>query len=383
MAKGNQKTKEEAPQKAFIVCVARGAPVARDRVDEMVELVTSDRLVVAGTMTARRDKPDAATFVGSGKVDEIGEVAREAGASVVIFDAQLTAAQERNISRATGLAVLDRTELILEIFLKRAKSREGRLQVELAKLEHLSTRLVRGWTHLERQRGGLGKTGGPGEKQIELDRRLIASRIRQLKAELKTLAKQRATQRSSRRSGRALTVSVVGYTNAGKSTLFNAMTSGGVYAANQLFATLDTTARRAWITEDFHVVFSDTVGFIRDLPHQLVEAFKSTLDETIHADILLHVVDASSAVKDEQMASVSEVLREIGADTIPTLVVFNKTDLTNLPPEILRDDTGEISAVRLSALRREGLDLLREALFERAQKLKDKGPEPDPDPRFD
>ncbi len=325
-------------------------------------------------MQAKRDKPDPATFLGSGKIDELGEHAKSAGADVIVFDIALSAAQERNIARRLEMPVMDRTELILEIFRARAKSREGRLQVELARLEHLSTRLVRGWTHLERQRGGLGKTGGPGEKQIELDRRMIGVRMKQLRDQLKRLARQRGTQRRARSRGDTLSVSFVGYTNAGKSTLFNKLTRANSYAADQLFATLDTTARRFWLNDEETVVASDTVGFIRGLPHQLIEAFKSTLDETVHADLLLHVVDSASPVREEQIHEVNAVLADIEADNVPVLLVYNKIDLSGNTPEIVRDETGRPKAVFVSALTGEGLDLLRSAVAEFAANWREENP---------
>lgn len=368
--------------RAFLVCVTIGRVRYADSAEELRLLVTSDGLEPCGLLEARREKPDPATFLGSGKIEELGELAREAKADVVVFDTALSAAQQRNIERAIELPVLDRTTLILEIFRARAKSREGRLQVELARLEHLSTRLVRGWTHLERQRGGLGKTGGPGEKQIELDRRMIGVRVKQLREQLKKLARQRGTQRRARTRGDTLTVSLVGYTNAGKSTLFNRLTRAKSYAADQLFATLDTTARRFWVNDEETVVASDTVGFIRGLPHQLVEAFKSTLDETVHADLLLHVVDAASPVREEQIREVNLVLEEIEADDVPVIIVYNKIDRTTHEPEIVRHPDGTPKAVFVSALTGVGMDLLREAVAEFSGRWREEHPneprEPEP-----
>ena len=360
--------RRDAPaSRAFLVCVTLGRQLYSDSAEELRLLVTSRGLDPVGLMQAKREKPDPKTFLGSGKIEELGRLAREAKADCLVFDVSLSAAQQRNIERRLDLPVLDRTQLILDIFRARAKSREGRLQVELAQLEHLSTRLVRGWTHLERQRGGLGKTGGPGEKQIELDRRMIGVRMKQLRDQLKRLARQRNTQRKARLQSEHLTVSLVGYTNAGKSTLFNQLTRAGTYAADQLFATLDTTARRCWLNDEETVVLSDTVGFIRGLPHQLVEAFKSTLDETVHADLLLHVVDASSPVRDEQIHEVNLVLREIEADNVPVLLVFNKIDRMDIEPGIVRDRKGRITMVKISAQQGIGLDLLREAIVRYAQ----------------
>ena len=363
---------EEKSPRAYLVCVSTSKSPLPDAPQELTELARSDALDPVGMMLAKRDKPDPATYLGSGKIEELREEVDRLSIGVVVFDVALTAAQQRNIERIIKVAVLDRTQLILEIFQRRAKSREGRLQVELARLEHLSTRLVRGWTHLERQRGGLGKTGGPGEKQIELDRRMIGVRVKQLREQLKKLSRQRDTQRKSRGRSDVVTVSLVGYTNAGKSTLFNRLTKSDLYAADQLFATLDTTARRCYVGEGESVVLSDTVGFIRGLPHQLVEAFKSTLDETVHADMLLHVVDAASAAKDDQIVEVNKVLDEIHALDVPTILVLNKIDQTDLDPEILRDAEGAIQAVRISAIKGDGLDYLRQAILEKSREIKEK-----------
>ncbi len=341
-----------------------GDPDYRDSLDELVLLAQSAGLRVARVVEGRRSRPDAALFAGAGKADEIGQALRETGAGLVIFNHELSPVQERNLETRLHCRVLDRTALILDIFAQRARSSEGKLQVELAQLRHYATRLVRGWTHLERQRGGIGVRGGPGEKQIELDRRLIANRIRTIEARLKKLAQSRAIQRRARGRGGVLSVSLVGYTNAGKSTLFNRLTRAGAYAADQLFATLDTTSRKLWLPEAGPVVLSDTVGFITRLPHTLVAAFHATLEETARADLLLHVVDAASPNRERQIEEVDKVLAEIGAERIPQILVYNKIDLTGAAPDVVRDEYGKIAAVRLSARTGEGAELLKHALAE-------------------
>ena len=355
------------PQAAVIVCLDFGDPHYDEGVEEVVRLVQSAGVLRFRVLKGKRSKPDPRLYAGSGKVDEIGRAAEELNAMYVVFDHALSPAQERNVEKVIARRVMDRTELILEIFAQRAQTSEGKLQVELAQLEHLSTRLVRGWTHLERQRGGLGKTGGPGETQLELDRRYIANRVRVLKKKLDTLKKQRTIQRRARARGDVLSASIVGYTNAGKSTLFNALTRAKAYEADQLFATLDTTTRRVWIPEAGNVVVSDTVGFIRDLPHGLVAAFRATLEETVHADLLLHVVDASSAVRDQQAEAVDKVLAEIPAGEAPRLLVWNKIDAAGLEPRVERDQYGRISRVFVSARTGAGLELLRGAVAEFAK----------------
>jgi GTP-binding protein HflX len=328
---------------------------------------------VCQVFAGRRDRPDAATFAGSGKVEEIKAACRLHDARNVVFDHALTAAQIRNLERALSeggpdVRVYDRTDLILEIFAQRARSHDGKLQVELARLEHLSTRLVRGWTHLERQRGGLSKTGGPGEKQIELDRRLIGERVKKLKERLKKVARTRATQRAARTRSGMLRVSIVGYTNAGKSTLFNRLTRADSLVADKLFATLDPTTRRLHLGEGVNAAISDTVGFVRDLPHGLVAAFRSTLEETVQADLLLHVVDASSPHRDEQIDAVNVVLAEIGASDIPQIVIWNKIDrIPGAEPEVVRDPCGKILNIKASAISGAGLEAIRTALAEVAR----------------
>ncbi|HRE15125.1 MAG TPA: GTPase HflX [Usitatibacteraceae bacterium] len=362
-----------ARARAILVCLDIGRAGSADRPEEAASLVESAGADVSSLVTGRRDRPDAATFAGSGKVEEIRQLAREHDAASVVFDHALTAAQIRNLEKALSeggspVRVFDRTDLILEIFAQRARSHEGKLQVELARLEHLSTRLVRGWTHLERQRGGLGKTGGPGEKQIELDRRLIGERVKKLKERLRKVARVRDTQRAARARSGVLRVSIVGYTNAGKSTLFNRLSRADAFVADQLFATLDPTTRRLHLGEGAAAIVSDTVGFVRDLPHSLVAAFRSTLEETVQADLLLHVVDFSNPRREEQVDAVNAVLSEIGAAGLPQVVVFNKIDrVEGAAPEIVRDACGKILNIKVSAVTGAGIDGLRDALAEIAR----------------
>ena len=338
------------------------------QLDEAVELISSAGALVASTITGKRHKPDPATFAGSGKVGEIAEAVKDADASLVVFNHQLSPIQIRNIEKIVGVRVIDRTDLILDIFAQRARSAEGKLQVELAQMQHLLTRLVRGWTHLERQRGGIGVRGGPGESQLEIDRRLVGDNIKKLKDRLKKLERQRNTQRNARRRAGTFSVSIVGYTNAGKSTVFNRLTRSETFVADQLFATLDTTTRRLFISPGVNVALSDTVGFIRNLPHGLVAAFHATLTEAVEADLLLHVVDAANPLLDEQIAEVNKVLIEIGADAIPQLMVYNKIDLLEgaPPATIMRNEDGKIDELRVGAATGSGMDLLRDAIGEYA-----------------
>ena len=352
--------------KAILVGVDFGKGDHAGSLEELTLLARSAGAEPVFTVTGKRSSPDAAFYIGSGKVDEVAQAIHLYGADLVIFNHALSPAQQRNLEKRLHINVVDRTSLILDIFAQRAKSHEGKVQVELAQLQHLMTRLVRGWTHLERQKGGIGLRG-PGETQLETDRRLIGERVRMLRARLSKLQRQRETQRRSRNRNQIFSVSLVGYTNAGKSTLFNTMTKAGTYAADQLFATLDTTSRRIYLENVGNVVISDTVGFIRELPHQLVAAFRATLEETIHADLLLHVVDAGNPMRNEQIEQVNHVLEEIGADRIPQLLVWNKIDLAGLKPGIERDEYGKIRRVFASARTGDGLDLLREAIAEYAK----------------
>ncbi len=353
-------------EKAVVVQLDFGQGDVAERLQEIKLLVSSAGASAVAVVEGRRERPDAAFFAGKGKVAEVAATIRDAGADIAIFNHELSAAQQRNLEKELDCRVVDRPSLILDIFAQRAKSHEGKLQVELAQLQHLATRLVRGWTHLERQKGGIGLRG-PGETQLETDRRLLAKRVKVLKDRLKQIERQRAVRRRARTRREMLAVSLVGYTNAGKSTLFNALTKAGAYAADQLFATLDTTSRRLYLDGPGQVVLSDTVGFIRDLPHSLVAAFRATLEETAAADLLLHVVDSASGDRDAQIEAVNAVLEEIGAAQVPQILVWNKIDATRVEPAVERDAYGKIIRVRVSASTGAGLDLLRQALAETAQ----------------
>ncbi|MBB6579733.1 GTP-binding protein HflX [Comamonas odontotermitis] len=355
----------------MLVGVDFGFPHFDSELEELGLLAQTAGLDPVARLTCKRKVPDAALFVGSGKADEIRMVAQTYGAKEVLFDQALSPAQQRNLERSLQMPVNDRTLLILEIFAQRARSHEGKLQVELAKLQYLSTRLVRRWSHLERQRGGIGTRGGPGETQIELDRRMINDAIKRTKERLSKVKKQRATQRRQRERNDTFNVSLVGYTNAGKSTFFNAVVKARAYAADQLFATLDTTTRQMYLeSAQKSVSISDTVGFIRDLPHGLVNAFEATLQEAVDADLLLHVVDASNPAHPEQIQQVQKVLREIGAEDVPQVLIFNKLDAMDpvQRPTVLADsyelDGVQVPRFFVSAAKGAGLDVVRAHLAE-------------------
>ena len=354
-------------ERAVLVQLDFGEGDYAERLSEFRLLVGSAGAQALAVVSGKRARPDPPMFAGKGKVAEIGDALRIHEADVVVFNHDLAPGQQRNLERTLECRVVDRSSLILDIFALRAKSHEGKLQVELAQLQHLATRLVRGWTHLERQKGGIGLRG-PGEKQLETDRRLLGKRVALLKDRLKQLERQREVRRRARTRGEVLAISIVGYTNAGKSTLFNALTKAGAFAADQLFATLDTTSRRLFIEGAGPIVLSDTVGFIRDLPHALVAAFQATLEETAQADLLLHVVDSASPDRAQQIHAVGSVLQEIGALDVPQILVWNKVDLTAASPGIERDDCGNISCVRLSARTGAALSFLRQALAEVASR---------------
>ncbi|HEY2676411.1 MAG TPA: ribosome rescue GTPase HflX [Steroidobacteraceae bacterium] len=348
-------------ERAVLVGVGVGHPVDADDIAEFAALAASAGTIHVGTVVASRARPDPKYFVGSGKAEEIHAFAEAHRADLILVDQTLSPSQERNLEKLTGRRVLDRNGLILDIFAQRARSFEGKLQVELAQLSHLATRLVRGWTHLERQKGGIGLRG-PGETQLETDRRLIAKRIRTLRSRLEKLDRQRDTGRHVRREVPVPTVALVGYTNAGKSTLFNALTGSETYVADQLFATLDPTVRRVKLADAGEVVLADTVGFVRSLPHELIAAFRSTLQEARDADLLLHVVDASDPKRQERIEQVREVLRGIGAGEIRELLVFNKIDLSADKPRIIEGADGLAAQAWVSAASGLGLPELRESL---------------------
>lgn len=359
----------------ILVGVDLGTPNFDTELEELGLLAQTGGLAPVGRIVCKRKAPDAALFVGSGKADEIKLLAQQLGAQEVLFDQALSPSQQRNLERLLEMPVNDRTFLILEIFAQRARSHEGKLQVELARLQYLSTRLVRRWSHLERQRGGIGTRGGPGETQIELDRRMIAENIKRTKERLQKVKRQRGTQRRQRERRDAFNISLIGYTNAGKSTLFNALVKARAYAADQLFATLDTTTRQLYLGKSSRTVsLSDTVGFIRDLPHGLVDAFQATLQEAIDADLLMHVVDASNPNYALQLAQVQLVLKEIGAENIPQILVFNKIDALDSDREPLQAmDEYEVDGIRVprvfvSAKSLLGIPRLRQELAKIAAK---------------
>ncbi len=374
---------EASSNAAVLVCLdvrseIKGDPKLVSTIDWQEEaklLAESAGYVVAAVINGKRDRPDASTFAGSGKVEEIAAALEENKAHNVIFNHRLSPVQVRNLEKILNAPVVDRTELILDIFADRAQTHEGKLQVELAKLQHQSTRLIRGWTHLERQRGGIGGRGGPGEKQLELDRRMIGDKVKRLKAQLEKLTMQRHTQRAARSDGGTFRVAVVGYTNAGKSTLFNRVAREKTMAQDMLFATLDTMTRKVYLDnpdgEGLSITLTDTVGFIRDLPTTLVQAFRATLEETNEADFLLHIVDAANPARDEQILEVRKVLEEIGAAQLPELLIQNKIDRKpGMKATTLIGDGGQVREMHVSALNGDGIFELRAHLLALAKNHK-------------
>ena len=359
-----EQSRTGAGEKAILVHLDLPDAMGREDLDEFHHLVTSSGVEPVVELTGKRDRPDPALFIGTGKSEELAQLVKDHEADVVLFNHALSPAQERNLERAVKCRVLDRTGLILDIFAQRARTHEGVLQVELAQLRHLSTRLVRGWTHLERQKGGIGLRG-PGETQLETDRRLLRDRIRAIESKLDKVRKQRAQGRRARQRSETPLISLVGYTNAGKSTLFNAITTGDVYVADQLFATLDPTLRKVKVPGVGPAILADTVGFIRHLPHRLVQAFRATLEETVNATLLLHVTDCSAEERDSNVEAVNEVLEEIGGDKLPVLHVYNKVDNLGEATRIDRDEHGQPWRVWISAQTGAGFDLLFEAIAER------------------
>jgi len=359
----------------ILVSIDFNEPDYEESLYELKQLVMTAGLKISGTVEAKRSAPDAKLFLGSGKAADLKGMLESSETKLVAFNHDLSPSQQRNLERFLEARVVDRTGLILDIFAQRAQSHEGKLQVELAQLEHLSTRLVRGWTHLERQKGGIGVRGGPGETQLELDRRMLRVRIKQLRQKLAKLKSQRGMQRRARKRSNLMSVSLVGYTNAGKSTLFNRLTHSDIYAADQLFATLDTTSRKMHLPElegygSVPVVLSDTVGFIKHLPTTLIEAFGATLEEAAQANLLFHVVDMASTNREAQIAQVNKVLADIGAEKVPQLLILNQIDRMDCEAGFDRDEYGRIVRIRVSAKTGEGLEYIRLALQEHHQHLK-------------